>query len=197
MYQEYLDAIFDGDSNKVKYLYEYFKKNGNLNLIHGLNDNSFMISCREGYLEIAQFLWEISQNTSKPINLHNLNCKAFRSSCINKNIHIVKWLIELSEKNNQPFNFHKIFVTGAIVEESFELKLLLETFNELGINVNIRNNNDEAFKKCCELGNIDVANFLCDLYSGYKIEYNLYNGDIEYFIFENDILVNKNDNIII
>ena len=68
----------------------------------------FDCSCRNGHINIAQWLYELSIKNNQPINIHVNNEEAFRLSCTNGHINVAQWLYELSIQNNQPIDIHAV-----------------------------------------------------------------------------------------
>src|SRR5690606_4712919 len=53
-----------------------------------IHDDAFELSCSNGHLDIAQWLWD----TFKDINVHAQNDWAFTHSCWNGHLDVAQWL---------------------------------------------------------------------------------------------------------
>ena len=122
---------------------ELFKKNINIKNIkyllfmkridiHVDNEFLFRFVCEEGYLEVAKWLWEVSQRETKEIgretkkiDIHVDNEYAFCWTCYGGHFEIVKWLWEISNKS---------------------------------INIHVLDEN--AFRWACEKGHLEIAKWL-------------------------------------
>ena len=65
-----------------------------------------MQCCVYGYINIAQWLYDLSLKINQPIDIHANDEQIFYYSCINGHINIAQWLYELGIKNNQPIDIH-------------------------------------------------------------------------------------------
>ena len=105
------------------------------------------MSCKNGHLDVAKWLYEIGNKYNNPIDIHiyyyNYDSdddddddlegefyeeQAFRYSLYNNHIDVAKWLYQISIETNSPINIHAM--------------------------------NDEAFKDSCGNGNLVVAKWL-------------------------------------
>ncbi len=81
----FIDYIEEGNLNKAK---QFLQENPNYN-IHVENDHAFHLSCAKGHLEVAKWLWNISNHK---INIHDYYELAFRWSCQKGHfVRVVQW----------------------------------------------------------------------------------------------------------
>ncbi len=85
------NACWNGDIILAKKLWLNNKINVNIN-----SELIFRWTCKNGHIEVAQWLWQISPN----IRIHIDNEYAFRYSCRYGHTNIVKWLLEIAPDIN-------------------------------------------------------------------------------------------------
>lgn len=61
--------------------------------IHTGNDKAFQYACRNGELEIAQYLYELSIGTYGPINFNEIT---FHRIWKRSNIHVIQWILQVT-----------------------------------------------------------------------------------------------------
>lgn len=118
-----------GNINKLK---EYYLNNPTIDIHHN-NEEMFGLSCAYGNLNVAEWLFQLSQNKEIGlINIHAENEGVFYVACQNGHLEIAKWLWKLSHDKN----------IGSI---------------------NIHNYNEYPFTASCKRGHLEVAKWLWKL----------------------------------
>lgn len=97
----FLNACKYGKLKWAKYLYYNYEID-----IHSCNEYAFKISCCNGRLKIAQWLFDLSLDMKSPIDIHINGEDVFILSCKNGHLNIVKWLFNLSLTINSPININ-------------------------------------------------------------------------------------------
>ena len=173
-------AIEYGNLNVCKYLHSKFKYD-----IHNKDENFFRWSCYNNKLHIAKWLHSLGG-----IDTHIQEDDAFVQSCIysldcaiwlhsfgnicssavhrgflngsRNNFKIAKWLYSVYNitKNTKEYAFMNSCEDNRITTAKW--------LYSLG-GINIRANNDRAFKASCSFRYKDIAEWLCTLYTGYHI----------------------------
>ena len=127
-----------------------------LYLMYGMrlyNDipQAFLICCKKGYLDIAKWLYSFG-------NVHCLN-KSFYLSCLEGNIQVASWILQIRDKSlNYTDSDTDIFVQCCQYGHFEIIKLLYDS-----VNINIRSQNDLAFKNSCLYGHLHIAQWLHEM----------------------------------
>ena len=127
----------------------------------------FVICCRNGYLDIAKWMWQNENN----IDLSRNDCAALKYSCIMGHIDVAKWLCNLdgniiynicSNKMNDPYNFHSIVFIKKICANG-HLKIIQWLFSilENRIDKNITKN---IFSFSCRNNILIIAQWIWENY---------------------------------
>lgn len=146
---------------------EKYLKN-NPHELHTNNDIIFICACENGQLETAKWLWNFSCKINSPININ----------------------AQISYVSVTPF------IMACICGKINVAKWLWELSNEIGNPIDLHLYNDKAFTVSCTRGKKEVCEWLCKLYSGYKIK-SIEHKHGFYFIecsvsHKNTFLINKN-----
>ena len=134
MDKEFIKLCKDGKINELE---KYYSEHQNIN-IHANNEVVFRWSCKNGRLELAKWLIEVSQTKNEYvktglINIHANMEDSFRWSCRYGHLEVAKWLIELSQTHKE--------------------------YMKLGL-INIHAKDDYAFRYSSENGHIEVTTWL-------------------------------------
>jgi hypothetical protein len=84
----FTDCIIKGNLDKAK---KFLQENPNYD-IHAYDELAFRSCCYYRHLDIAKWLWEISNHK---INIHILDDYVFRFSCQFGHLDVAKWLLNL------------------------------------------------------------------------------------------------------
>ena len=87
----FINACRDGNLEEAIYIYNKYKPN-----IHAEDDEVFRFACKNGHINIAQWLYGLED---KP-NIHIEDEYAFRLACKYGHINIAQWLYGLEDKPN-------------------------------------------------------------------------------------------------
>lgn len=121
-------------------------------------DFAFALACADGYMSIAQWLW---QKTNGRIDLRCLNDYAFRNACKKGHLNMIKWLWSKSNRininNEKDQAFH-----GACMGGHLDVaKWLLSIPNN---NIDILTQIESTFTTvCCYRNDLKMAQWLWDL----------------------------------
>jgi hypothetical protein len=149
MTDSFINACKEGNLEKAINIYN--KDNPN---IHA-KDCAFRLSCKNGHINIAQWLYGLDDKT----NIHALDDYAFKSACKNGHINIAQWLYGLEDKPN----------IHALDEIAFRYACYYGHINiaqwlyGLEDKPNIHAYNDCAFRFACKYGHINIAQWLYGL----------------------------------
>jgi predicted Fe-S protein YdhL (DUF1289 family) len=149
-----INYIEEGNLDKTK---QFLQDNPNYD-IHANDDYAFCLSCYKGYLDIAKWLWNISD---QKINIHAIDERAFCLSCAKGHLDVAKWLWDISD--------HKINI-HADNEKAFRwccynchldvVKWLRDISNH---KINIHALDDYAFRLSCFRSHLNVARWFLNL----------------------------------
>ena len=183
IYYEYINNQFE----LIDILYECCK-HGKLDIIKWLysiitiehinNDSLLLICCSYGYIDCAKFIHDII-NITNTNDLIDYN-KIFNTCCCNYNLELAQWIYSISPHTD--YDYNKIFVNMCIRGYIIIIKWLIS----LNIDINIRKNNDNAFRKSIEYKKIHIVDYLCKIIDNYR--YIINNNVIEYKILSDDEL---------
>ncbi len=162
------------------------------------NYRAFISSSSKNYLDIAEWLWDLSIKNDLPINIYIIG-EAFITSCLYNNINSAEWLWKKSKEIGKIIDIHKnneeYFLRICTHSNIDTIKWFLNLSNNSKSPINIEINNNYIFKQICSMGRSLAANYLCELCSKYKIIDDACNDGIKYVIIDDIILHDKNDKI--
>ena len=90
---EFMDNFKSGNIPKLSKYYEKHKKNIN---IHLNDEEYFRNSSEKGYLEVAQWLYEIAPD----IDISTRSEYPFRYACVNGHLNVAQWLVAIKPTIN-------------------------------------------------------------------------------------------------
>jgi len=154
-------ACIVGDINMMKTIYGEYDID-----IHYNNEYSFVTACKEGHLEIAKWLWDISDHT---INIHVSFNEAFLLCCYNGHESILNFLLEI-EDNIENFNdTHNLWEAFYNACQAGHLKIAQTLWNIAHQFIDLRNSQDMIFNTVCLFNKINVAKWLTEICEDYSI----------------------------
>lgn len=138
------------------------------------DEYAFRYACRNGYLNVAQWLLQIKPT----INISAKNDYAFKWSCSFGHLNIVQWLLQMKPTINisasEEYAFREACSNGHLNVAQWLL--------QIKPTIDISAKNEEAFIRSCINWHLNVAQWLVSLRPDkYKIMLNGY-GDIDYEI---------------
>lgn len=117
------------------------------------NINFFHFACEQGHFEIIQWLKEICPK----INISSHDDYAFRVVCEDGYFEIAKWLVEIYAETYHSDYIDKIFRFACTHCDNLEF---VEWFIKKYPQINVRANEDYAFKCACASGHLQIAKLL-------------------------------------
>lgn len=167
MYKSYWKNIFDYYQFPHSFSHEYTSK---------LLTHIFIDMCNIGNLEMVKWLFNESIKQDKLVDINANNNEAFYSACENGHLHIVKWFIQ--EFNNVVNDLKKL-QSDLVIKLRNKLSQPYSSYNErLSLRydksfikkiyfqqININYNKDNAFRKACARGHLELAKWLFDIAS--------------------------------
>lgn len=91
----------NGNLIMIKWIYKKLGKNMD---IHHDEEDLFVTSCEEDYLELAQWFWKTSIEMGSPININEIKEDIFVVCCRKGHIQVLKWLCYLCKSLNLPID---------------------------------------------------------------------------------------------
>lgn len=125
--------------------------------IHCNNERLFRDACREGHLEVAQFIFSFGK-----VNIYAQNDYAFRLACGRGHLHIVEWLCQLEPimtiniRAENESAFIACCKNNYLHVAEFIYKLSVKMNNIIDIHIGC----DEPFMICCKKGHVEMAKFI-------------------------------------
>jgi ankyrin repeat protein len=156
----------------VKYLFDIYEKGiiYDENIINGdnyiINDKTFQSACKSGNIDSVKFLLDVQENI---IDINNNNNKAFLYACDSKNIHLLEFLFNVPG-NDYLSECYNICFDVFCSRFKFNLNIIIFLLDAPNNNINIRKNNDFAFRQSCEYKAADVALYFCEKIEDYNVE---------------------------
>jgi ankyrin repeat protein len=123
--------------------------------VHSEDDLAFRWCCQFGNFKIAKLLQE-----NFDVYIHALDDYAFNHACYSGHLDIAKWLYDISLSDKKIKVKETTFIYACQYGHLPVVKWLVEISNG---ELNIRCNNDKAFKESCSEGRLDVAKYLFEL----------------------------------
>ncbi len=142
-------------SNPLREVVEYYNRWKNAIDIHAFHSHVFILTCKYGRLDVAKWLWMISEGT---IDIHTDNECAFRWCCRNGYLDVAKWLWKISKET---INSEYAFRCSC---ENYHLDIAKWLWRISDKKIDIHLHNHRIFKSICYKNHIGVAKWLCDLY---------------------------------
>lgn len=135
-----------------------------LELIKSKIEDLFESACKEGNLNVADWLYRTSLSNGAAIDIHKNDEYIFRYACNNGHKNIAEWLYELSETEGTAINIHIIdeapfryACENGHLEVAEWLYCLSVTKNTV---INIHARDEFAFRYACYYGHKNVAEWL-------------------------------------
>jgi hypothetical protein len=185
----YQKIILDHVKNKnllcVKNIINYLKKNLIIFDLHILNDLYFKIACSNNDIEMAKYLWNISEQNDDPIilqeSIHNVQF-------------IDEWMWEYIDDPSSLFylDTEQLFALICLNGNLDMAKWLYDNIKDI---YNISNHNHDLFKICCYNNVINIVEWLSTINHHYK--YKIQNNKIISYKIQDiyqDLLDYYNDN---
>lgn len=130
----------------------------------------FLLGCRNGYLNVVNWLYKKSIKINYPINIHCDDDEVFSYSCTNGQLEVVKWLYELSVELHEPFDIYREnnydFLYSCKYNHLNVAQWLFNLSVKLGKQYEINSNSVDyeiILKTCCEKIYIDMIEWLCTI----------------------------------
>lgn len=130
--------------------------------IHDNNENIFMTCCKNGQLELAQWIYSLGE-------LDNYENEAFKITSVNGHLAIMQWLYSLG-------NINMIAINYAFKQSCYKGYFLVVKWI-LGMKLEIENI-DKIFEMTCYNGQLDVAKYIYDKYKSNCINTELIINDL-------------------
>lgn len=141
----------EGDISKVKLFYA---ENQKINL-RANHECAFRLSCKNGHLHIAQWLWNVSKEKIKIETYHYF---AFRKACKNGHLNTALWIRQIGGADavvENSYSFRKACSRGHLILA----KWIFQTFR----NIKIHDQNFYAFRFAAINGHFNVVKWLFSL----------------------------------
>lgn len=149
-YDLFYKSIRIGKLNVSKYIYKInIKPKIDLHTDHEL---AFRLGCKYGHLEIAKWIWNISNKT---IDLHRDNYCIFQITCQHGHTEIAKWLIDISGNTINIYADDNLAFRWSCENGQIETAKWLHS---LDVNINALDN--YAFKWSCRNGHLEIVKWL-------------------------------------
>ena len=156
----------------ARWLFKKLHRVKQLNINNEIND-AFIVSCSNGQLKSAQWLYNIYNFSNKSgidcskFNIQADDYEAFEESCSRGHLDIARWLYSLSPPSDTCFI--NTFKKSCNQNQTHIAKWL---YNLNQTKINIRQNNDDLFRNCCDYNCKQTAQWLTTLCSDYKLTIN-------------------------
>ena len=122
-------------------------------------ENTLIELCKNGELDNATKLYQLSIDIKKPIKFYVDFERIFKESCINGHYEVAKWLYQ----NDYFMNIEYIFKWCCENNHLVVAKWLYNIGIETGKPIDIHANNEYLFRSCCVTSNLDVVKWLYDI----------------------------------
>lgn len=140
----------------------------------------FTNCCKNGYLEAAQWLYQLNSKEKTIIDIHEHNEIAFSFSCAFGQFRMAEWLYSLDDRINIHAANESAFVSCCKHGQLEMVKWLYQLGYESGTQIDIHADCDQAFINSCIGNHLEVAKFIYSLDD--KIDVNLVLNTTDLFV---------------
>ena len=166
-----------------------------INFLEDYGDNLFALACRSGNLELVQWIYNLGIEHNVRINIHYNNEEPFKNACRSGNLKLVKWLLLISSSGDEinihvddDYPFQMACLSGNLELVQWLCEVLYKYNIVTDVYFGIRDDDDypfatdtsnemdssyeDIFIAACNSGNINVVEYIWNLYIIMKIRIN-------------------------
>ena len=144
---EFMDNFTPRNIQGLREYYEKYKKHID---IHSNEEECFRNACENGFLEVAQLLYEIAPD----IDISTRSEYPFRYACVNGHLNVAQWLVAIKPTINISIWNNYAFFSSCSNGHLDILRWLLEIDGSIDISYSVR--------LACEYGHLEVAKWLLE-----------------------------------